>query len=110
MSSCLVERCPVDMHGQMLVCSPHWTFLSQGLRAEVIDTHNGLAAQLAVGNPRRATREAWRALLPRVSAELAAAHAGLERDLGRAVPPSGVEWRRAGRAIARAAADGTAEP
>ena len=96
---CLVDGCPVNMAGQMVVCSPHWTYLGARLRNEVIDVHNELAAQRAAGNPRRATRDAWRALLPRVTVELADAHAALELALGSRVPPDGVAWRRASRTI-----------
>ena len=94
---CLVSGCPVGMAGQMVVCSPHWTFLSEGLRNEIIVVHNALSAQRRVGNPRRATRDAWRALLPRATAELVLARAELERELGSKVSADGVAWRRASR-------------
>ncbi len=96
---CLVVGCRVDATGKMVVCSPHWQYLSAELRETIIEVHNELARQRSVGNPRRATRDAWRALLPRVTAELDAAHAQLEAALGERVPADGVAWRRASRRI-----------
>jgi hypothetical protein len=106
---CLFDGCPGDMRGQMVVCPPHWVYLSEGLRREAVAVRNELDAQLAEGNPRRATRDAWRALLPRITLELVTAHAALEQELGNPVAPGGLAWRDASRRIkARAAEAATA--
>lgn len=102
---CLFDGCPGHMAGQMVVCAPHWTYLSEALRREAVAVHNELAAQQAVGNPRRATRDAWRALLPRISGELTAAHAALELAFGAPVAAHGLAWHRARSAIAARAAE-----
>jgi hypothetical protein len=99
-SNCLLDRCPGKMAGQMVVCAPHWVYLSEGLRRETVAVHNALAAQHAVGNVRRATREAWKALLPRISEELAAAHGSLQATLGAPLGPHGLDWQRASAVIA----------
>jgi hypothetical protein len=57
---CRVDGCTVSMAGQMVVCSPHWTYLSERLRNEIVDVHNELARQQAIGNPRRSVRDASR--------------------------------------------------
>jgi hypothetical protein len=99
-SNCLLDRCPGKMAGQMVVCAPHWPYLSEALRREIVATHNALAEQQAVGNVRRATREAWKALLLRITSELAEAQAALELALGAPVAAHGLDWQRASAVIA----------
>jgi hypothetical protein len=96
---CLVDGCPGDMRGQMVVCAPHWTYLSEDLRREAVKVRNELDAQMAEGNPRRATRDAWRALLPRMTEELLAARVKLEQELGEFITVGGVAWQDASRKI-----------
>ena len=103
---CLFDGCPGHMAGQMVVCAPHWTYLSEALRREAVAVHNELAAQSAIGNPRRATRDAWRALLPRIASELTDAHAALELALGAPVAAHGMAWQRASAIIAARTAEG----
>jgi len=102
---CLFDGCPDHMVGQMVVCAPHWVYLSEALRREALAVHNELSEQLRVGNPRRATRDAWRALLPRICGELAEAHAALELAFGGPVAAHGLAWRRASAIIAARPAD-----
>ena len=97
---CLVIGCPGRMAGQLIVCAPHWWYLSEDLRLEVVRVGNAYDAQRAVGNLRRATRNEWKALVPKVAAELEAAHAALESDLGSPVAAAGLDWHRAVVAIA----------
>jgi hypothetical protein len=97
------------MAGKMVVCSPHWQYLSERLRNELVDIHNELARQQAIGNPRRSVRDAWRALLPRVDAELVQARSALEDALGARVAADGVAWRRASRRIEAPARETAAE-
>jgi hypothetical protein len=103
---CLFDGCPGHMAGQMVVCAPHWVYLSEGLRREAVAVHNELAAQMEAGNPRRATRDAWKALLPRIAGELAEAHAALEVAFGAPIAAHGLAWQHARTIIAARAAEG----
>lgn len=99
MTSCIVFRCPGAMLGQMIACAPHWTFLSEDLRLEVVAAWDQLALERQVGNPRRATRDQLAAAKRRAVSELDAAQRQLEAQAGQPLGADGRRWLREQRRL-----------
>lgn len=69
------------MIGQMLACPPHFSVLSEGLRAELIEAYDVITLQERRGNVRRDAREHWRELVSRATEEWRAVLALIEEHL-----------------------------
>jgi len=69
------------MIGQMLACPPHFSLLSEALRAQLIDAFDVITMQERRGNVRRDSREHWRTLVGAAMEEWRAIRASIEPHL-----------------------------
>jgi hypothetical protein len=95
----MVPGCGVSADGKMLMCSPHWAFLTRDLREAIRDKYDELEHQRKLGNPRRATRNEYALLVADAVEELDAARARLQVGMERRLPADGIAWRRRQRQL-----------